>query len=714
MPDSSATPDFQARSSTPAGATRVVRGACPHDCPDTCAMLVTVRDGVAIKVAGNPDHGPTGGALCTKVARYVERTYHHDRLLHPLKRVGAKGEGRFERIGWDEALDTIVARLSAIAAVDPERILPYSYAGTMGLVQGESMAQRFFHKLGASRLHRSICSEAGTVGYSYTLGPRVGTDLEHVQDAKLIVFWGANAIASSVHFWSRAQEAKRHGARLVAIDPYRSLTAEKCHLHIAPLPGTDSALALGVMHVLVRDGLVDDDYVARHTLGFEALRERVAGFDPARVAALCGIEADAVEALAREYGAVAGRGDGALIRVNYGVQRAKGGGMAVRNIACLPALVGAFRHPAGGILLSTSGAGAVDRASLTRPDLLAGRDPRTINMTTIGDDLLRPDGDGFRKIDAVVVYNANPVAIAPDSRRVAAGFAREDLFTVVLEHFRTDTVDYADIVLPATTQLEHFDVIKPYGHYDLMFNDASIAALGEARPNTRIFAALAKRMGYADPCFDDDDETIAALAIGLDADAFAAARATGWSRLVDDDRTRARHADGGFGTPSGKVEFWSARCEADGLDPLPAYIEPAEDTRGALASRYPLAMISPPARNFLNSTFVNVTSLRATEGEPWLDLHPADAIARGIADGARVRVFNDRGSLSLKARVTDRARRGVVVALSIWWKKLARDGRNANELTSQALTDMGRAPTFYDCLVEVEVEVAADPSSDAR
>lgn len=687
---------------------RLVRAACPHDCPDTCAMLVHVRDGVAIRVSGNPDHPPTAGTLCTKVSRYVERTYHHDRLLHPMKRVGPKGDGRFERIGWDEALDTIAARLSAIAAVDPQRIVPYSYAGTMGLVQGESMAQRFFHRLGASRLHRSICAEAGAVGYAYTLGSRKGTDIERVQDAKLIVFWGANAITSSVHFWRRAQEAKRRGARLIAIDPYRSLTAEKCHVHIAPLPGTDSALALGVMHVLVRDGWIDDDYVARHTIGFEELRGRVAAFPPSVVADICGIDAEAIESFAGEYGRTARGGDGALIRVNYGIQRARGGGMAVRNVACLPALVGAFRHPAGGILLSTSGEGTVDRAALTRPDLLAGRDPRTINMTTIGDDLLRPDRPDFARIDALIVYNSNPVAIAPDSRRVAAGFAREDLFTVVLEHFQTDTADYADILLPATTQLEHFDVVKPYGHYDLMVNQPAIAPLGESKSNSRIFALFAKRMGYDDPCFDDTDEAIAAAGVAGGIDDFEAARTRGWVRLTSVGPDVARHADGDFDTPSGKVEFASARAAANGLDLLPDYIAPNEDTRGALAARFPLAMISPPARNFLNSTFVNVESLRATEGEPWLDIHPDDAAPRDIRDGAEVRVFNDRGALRLRARVTDRARRGVVVALSIWWKKLAADGRNANELTNQSLTDMGAAPTFYDCLVDVEPVAAGD------
>ena len=707
MPDSSvpSTPPHLAAEAVRDPTIRIVKGACPHDCPDTCAMLVHVRDGVAIRVTGNPDHAPTAGTLCTKVSRYVERTYHPDRLLHPLKRIGAKGEGRFARIGWDEALDTIATRLASIAAVDPERIVPYSYAGTMGLVQGESMAQRFLHKLGASRLHRSICAEAGAVGYAYTLGARTGTDIERVQDAKLIVFWGANAIASSLHFWARAQEARRNGARLVAIDPYRSLTAEKCHLHIAPLPGTDGALALGVMHVLVRDGLVDDDWVAKHTLGYDELVERVAMYTPEYVAGICGIDATGIEAFAREYGAAAGVG--ALIRVNYGVQRARGGGTAVRNIACLPALTGAFRHPAGGILLSTSDGASADRAALTRPDLLAGRDPRTVNMTTIGDDLLRAagadhEGVPWKPIDALIVYNSNPVAIAPDSRRVAAGFARDDLFTVVLEHFQTDTADYADIVLPATTQLEHFDVVKPYGHYDLMVNEPAVAPLGEALPNARIFAALAKRMGYAEACFDDDDETIAAAGLASMPVDFADARARGWARLTSTGPDTARHANGDFATPSGRAEFRSPRAEAAGLDALPTYVAPYEDTRGTLATRYPLAMISPPARNFLNSSFVNVTSLRATEGEPWLDLHPLDATARGIDDGVTVRVFNDRGSMRLRARVTDRARRGVVVALSIWWKKLSADGCNANELTGQALTDMGRAPTFYDCLVEVE------------
>ena len=680
-------------SSAPESLVTKIKGACPHDCPDTCALEVHVRDGVAVKVTGSAAHAPTAGVLCTKVARYTERTYHPDRLLHPMRRIGKKGEGRFERIGWDEALATIANRLAPIAATDPEQILPYSYAGTMGLVQGESMSMRFFHKLGASFLDRTICASAGTAGHEITLGGRIGIDVEIADEAKLIIFWGSNAITSSVHFWARAQEAKRRGATLIAIDPYRSLTAEKCHTHIALLPGTDSALALGLMHVLIRDSLIDREYVARHTLGFEGLCERVRSYDPGRVASICGISAEEIESLAHLYGSVRP----ALIRANYGMQRARGGGMATRNIACLPALVGAFRDAAGGVFLSTGGNFDVDKHALERPDLLAGRRPRTINMVTIGHALL----DRQAPISAVIVYNSNPVAVAPDSVRVKQGFSREDLFTVVLEHFQTDTADYADILLPATTQLEHLDVVKPYGHYYMMANNPAIAPLGESKPNAEIFRLLAKAMGFSEPCFSDSDETIAQAAVAKDWD-FGAVRAAGWKRIGPHTGV-ARFAQGGFDTPSGKVEFYSARAAGLGLDPLPDYIAPQEDTRSSAALRYPLAMISPPARNFLNSSFVNVQSLRASEGEPWLDIHPDDAAKRGVIAGGYVRVFNDRGSLELRARVTDKARPGVVVGLSVWWKKLARDGKNANELTSSdTLTDMGRAPIFYDCLVQVE------------
>ncbi|HEX7648037.1 MAG TPA: molybdopterin-dependent oxidoreductase, partial [Noviherbaspirillum sp.] len=461
--------------------TTIVRATCPHDCPDTCALLVTVENGVATEVRGDPDHPTTAGVLCTKVSRYTERTYHKDRILHPMKRVGRKGKGKFERISWDDALDTIASRLKEIAARNPQAILPYSYAGTMGLVQGESMAGRFFHKLGASLLDRTICATAGGAGYNYTIGARIGTDVEQFQNAKLILIWGGNPIASNLHFWMRAQEAKRRGAKLIAIDPYRSLTAEKCHQHIALMPGTDAALALGMMHVLITENLIDEDYVAHHTHGFTQLKERAKEWTPQRTAQTCGISEDEVLQLAREYGNAAKRGEPVAIRVNYGVQRVHGGGMAVRNIACLPALVGAWRHAAGGVQLSSSDSFPKNIAALQRTDLLPEARPRTINMSTIGDDLLRETSPEFGpKIEALIVYNSNPVAVAPESPRVAHGFAREDLFTVVLEHFQTDTADHADILLPATTQLEHVDIHSTYGHLYMMANNAAIAPLGEA------------------------------------------------------------------------------------------------------------------------------------------------------------------------------------------------------------------------------------------
>jgi anaerobic selenocysteine-containing dehydrogenase len=683
-----------------------VRAVCPHDCPDTCALLVTVEDGVATAVKGDPDHPTTAGVLCTKVARYTERTYHEDRLLYPLRRVGKKGEGKFERISWEEALTTIAARLKPIAARAPEAILPYSYCGTMGLVQGESMSSRFFNKIGASLLDRTICATAGFTGYKYTIGGSVGTDMEQFQNAKLILIWGGNPIASNLHFWTRAQEAKRNGAKLIAIDPYRSLTAEKCHQHIALLPGTDSALALGLMHVLIAEDLLDHDYIASYTLGFEALKQRAAEWTPERTADTCGITVAEVVDLARLYGSLAKAGEPVAIRTNYGVQRVRGGGMSVRNMACLPALVGAWRHAAGGIQLSSSGSFPTRKAALQRPDLLK-KLPRTINMTTIGDDLLRASSPEFGpEVEAVIVYNANPLAIAPDSSKVMAGFAREDLFTVVLEHFQTDTVDYADIVLPATTQLEHVDAHTSYGHLYMMANNAAIAPMGEAKANTEIFRLLAAAMGFDDPCFKDSDDQLASIAFDTgDARAihfdWESLKLKGWQKLAMPD---APFAQGGFPTPSGKCEFYSAQMAADGLDPLPAYLPPYESVASnpELASRYPLAMISPPARNFLNSTFVNVKSLRSAEGEPHLDIHPDDAASRAIADGDMVRIFNDRGTFVAKARVTDKARAGLVVGLSVWWKKLGRDGKNANEVTSQQLTDMGRAPTFYDTLVQVE------------
>ena len=674
-------------------AAQEVRGACPHDCPDTCALITTVSQGVAVKVQGNPAHRPTDGVLCTKVSRYTERSYHPERLLEPLRRVGPKGSGRYAPVSWDVALDDIAARLSHIAARDPQAILPYSYCGTMGLVQGESMAARFFHRLGASLLDRTICASAGGEGLTQTLGGKIGMKVEFFAESKLIVIWGSNSIASNLHFWRLAQAAKREGAKLVCIDPRRTETAEKCHEHLQLRPGTDAALALALMHELVVNGWLDHAYLADHTLGWEQLRERAMLWPAERAAEVCGIPAQQIRDLARDWGTI----KPAAIRLNYGMQRVRGGGNAARAIACLPALTGAWRHRAGGLLLSNSGMFPVDKMTLQRPDLLAGRAPRTINMVTIGDDLLRPSSPTFGpRIDAVVVYNSNPLAVAPESARVVQGFSREDLFTVVLEQFQTDTADYADYILPATTQLEHWDIHSSYGHTDVLLNRPAIAPQGQSRPNSDVFRALAQRMGFNDPCFLDDDLTICRQAFGERVD-FQQLLDRGFATLEIAD---APFAQGQFPTPSGRCEFFSARLVQQGLDGLPDHV-PNYEPAGSSAL-YPLAMISPPARNFLNSTFPNVRSLRAIEGEPLLEIHQSDAAARGISSGSVVRVFNDRGEYRCQAQVSERARPGVVNGLGIWWRKQGLDGTNVNQLTSQKLTDLGRGPVFYDCLVEVQ------------
>ncbi|HEX2010334.1 MAG TPA: molybdopterin oxidoreductase family protein, partial [Roseateles sp.] len=664
---------------------RIVKGACPHDCPDTCALRITVEGDRVIKVQGQPDHPSTHGALCTKVSRYAERTYHPERLLQPLKRVSAKTEApRFEPVSWGEALADIAARLQAIAARDPEAILPYSYAGTMGLLQGEGMAARFFNKLGASCLDRTICASAGAAALNATYGNRVGMHLPYFAESRLILIWGSNSIASNLHFWTYANKAKREGAKLICIDPRKTETAEKCHQHIALLPGSDGALALGLMHELVRNDWLAHDYLDAHVDGWEELKGRALDWPPERVAEVCGISAEEVRGLARDYGTTAP----AAIRLNYGMQRVRGGGNAVRLIALLPCLTGAWRSRAGGLLLSSSGwfAPFKNMAALERPELLAGRRPRTINMSTIGDDLLREASRDFGpRIEALIVYNSNPVAVAPESPKVLRGFQRPDLFTVVLEHFMTDTADLADYVLPATTQLEHLDVHTSYGHTDVLINQPAISPLGEAKPNTQIFRELAAAMGFAEACFAESDEQLARQAFTAEID-FERLAEQGWQSLP---LAEAPFAQGRFPTASG-------RAQAAGADFVPNY--ESVQSSPELARRFPLAMISPPARNFLNSSFVNVKSLRDIESEPVLEIHAADAAARGLRDGAEVRVFNERGSYHCTARISARARPGVVNGLGIWWRKLGLRGSNVNEVTHQRLTDLGRAPSFYDCL----------------
>ena len=617
-----------------------------------------------------------------------------------MKRAGAKGEGRFERISWDEALDTIANRFRAVADSPdgPEAILPFSYGGTMGIVNGGSMDRRFFNRLGASKLARTICSSAGGEALEYTVGRKVGTDVENFHRARLILLWGTNTLSSNIHLWPEIKRAMENGARLIGIDPYRNHTMDQCHQFIQLRPGTDAALALAMMNVIICEGLEDRDYIGRHTVGFDKLRKRASEFPASRAASICGVEEETIVRLAREYAQTRPT----VIRVNYGLQRHAGGGMAVRAISCLPAIIGAWREPGGGVLLSTSGMFRFDERALERPDLIRGN-PRTINMTRLGEALAEADPP----VRAIYVYNSNPAAIAPDQARVIAGFKRDDLFTVVHEQFQTDTADYADILLPATTQLEHRDMVKPYGHYYLVYNEPAIAPLGEAKPNAQVFRLLAERMGFEEDCFKDSDDDIISQALASDYKPFdginlVRLKRDGWARL-NLAETFAPFAEGGYTTPSGKCEFYSESLERKGLDPVPAYIPPREsrDSAPELAARYPLQLLSPPANSFLNTSFSHLKSFIKAERQPFIQLNATDASARGIEDGEMVRVWNDRGSCQLLARISDRVNPGVAVALSVWWNKLSPGRANVNQTVSQALTDIGAGATFYDNLVEV-------------
>ncbi len=687
------------------------RCVCPLDCPDTCAMIVTVKDGVAIDLRGDKEHPFTRGFLCQKMTRYLERVYSPERLITPLKRTGPKGSGRFEPIGWDEALKTIADRFEAIArsAEGPQAILPYSYYGTMGKLQSSSLDRRFFHRLGASKLDRTICASAGVQGYEYTVGDgRQGADPMGVPKCKFIVNWGSNTVNTNSHLWSLMVKARQTGATIVTIDPYQSPTARRSDWHIPIRPGTDAALALGMMHVIFREALQDDDYLERATIGAEALRDRVLSeYDPGRVAAITGLSVETIETLARRYATESP----SLIRLNYGLQRHFGGGMAVRTIACLPAIVGAWRHRGGGALLTTSGTYDFAMGRLTRPDL-SPPNTRAVNMNQLG-EALAGELPG-PPVNALYVYNCNPAAVTPDQSKVIRGLLREDLFTVVHEQFATDTVDYADIVLPATTQLEHVDVHGSYGHHFVMLNEPAIAPLGEARSNNDVFRALSALMNFEPELFPDDEKLIRETLDGgptLEGITLERLQQEGSIRLnLPEEYTP--FAAGRFPTPSGKCELVSERMKLAGFDPLPTYLPPLEDpqTRSDLAAKFPLQLLSPPRPQFLNSTFANQEHHRKAAGAPTVELAAEDASNRGLRQGDWVEVFNDRGKFLARVELAGTVKPGVAVATGIYWNKLSPGLTNVNSTTSSALTDMGGGATFFDNLVQVRA--VASPSTE--
>jgi anaerobic selenocysteine-containing dehydrogenase len=671
---------------------------CALDCPDTCGLLIDVDEsGRGSRLRGDPSHPVTQGFLCGKVARYLERNYHPSRLMHPLRRTGKKGEGRFERISWEQALEEITSRFQAISReVGPEAILPYSYAGTMGMVQGNGMDRRFFHRLGASRLDRTICSSAGGAGLNAALGVRYGTEPEQFVHAKLIIAWGANIHGTNVHLWPFIVEARRRGAKLITIDPVLTRTAALADQHYFIHPGSDLSLALGLMHVLIRDGLTDAAYIAEHTAGFEDLKAHAAAYTPERVAADTGIAADEIEKLAHEYATTRP----ALIRVNYGIQRSERGGRAMQAVAYLPALTGSWKELGGGLQATTSQGHRYDREALERADLQLrsplGRPARILNMTQLGTLLTSPLDPPVR---ALFVYNSNPAAIAPNQNAVRAGLRREDLFTVVVDHFQTDTADFADIVLPTTTFLEHDDLYLAYGHYYSQMAKPALAAPGECKPNSEIFRLLAARMGFDDPELQASDEEMIREALS-----------SGHPFLsgIDYERLEREHfvrlnvsppgepfqpfARGGFGTPDGRCHF-----DVRELD----YRPPEESRRGmGPRDRYPLEMVSSKNNNSMNSTFGYRPDVDRETAVA--QMNPADANRRSIVTGDRVRVFNDRGTLTLRAEVGPAVMPGVVRIPAVRWGKLAEDAQTVNVLTSERLTDIGGGATFYNCLVEVE------------
>ena len=726
---------------------KVVHAACPHDCPDACGVLITVEDGRATKIQGDPSHPVTQGFLCAKVAKYLDRVYSPERVLYPMRRVAPKGPRRadarhsFERITWDEALDEIASRFKTIIGeFGSEAILPFSYGGTLGVLNNASMDRRFFHRLGASQLARTICTAAGEEGLKSVLGAKLGTEPEQFRHSRYIIAWAANIHGNNVHLWPFIEEARRAGAKLIVIDPYRTRTAKCADWYLPINPGSDAALALAMMHVIINEDLYDADYVARYTLGFEQLREKVQEYPPDKVAKWTGIAAADIVKLAREYATVRP----AVIRLNYGVQRSERGGMSTRAVAMLPCITGSWNEIGGGLQMSISGAFALRTEAIQGAELMLktlGRPARTVNMVELGKVLNTLEDP---PIKALLVYNSNPAAVCPNHNEVVRGLQRADLFTAVHEQFFTDTIDYADIVLPATTFFEHKDLQKAYGHYYLQISNQAIDPLGECRSNVELFRSLAERMGFHEPCFGESVDEMIDVALDSDSE---------WLRGIDRERLeRERHvrlhfdgvgagsspswtgqrpvptqtvarpansgptipteaaetrpflpfAAGNFPTRSGKAELFSEILKAQGLDPVASFTPPEESRHSDQAKTFPLELLARKADNFLNTTFCNVPSAQQMEESGMLEINTDDARARGIAEGDTVRVFNARGDILLRARVNGAVQPGVVSA-RLNWAKLNEGLRNVNVLTSEKLTDMGNAPAFYSVLVEVEL-----------
>lgn len=705
-------------------ASKTVLGACPQDCPDTCSMLVSVEDGKVTGVRGNPDHPFTRGRLCVKVNNYEEKIYSPDRMLHPLRRVGAKGSAEFERISWDEALDEIQKRWTDIIAEHgTSAIMPYSYLGTQGNSQGLNVGDAFFNKMGASVSERTFCDSGSCTAYAITIGDTAGVDPEALALSKYIVLWATNPLSTNSHLWPFILQARKNGAKIVVIDPYKTTTAKQADWHIPILPGTDGALALGLMNVIIEEGLTDDDYIENYTLGFDELKEHVKDFDPDTVAGLTGLNADDVRKLAREFAAA----EPAVIRVGVAIERHAGGGQTVRSLACLPALTGAWRKPGGGILQLPIWVFPMRWDAMSRADFLP-ENPRVLNLWKLG-EILNGDVPSGPPIKSLMVYNANPAVTTAEQEKVIQGLRREDLFTVVSEHFITDTARYADIILPATTQMEQEEIMFSWGHFYLSFNNKAIEPLGECIPNTELFRRLAARMGFDDPHFKMTDEELMRNTIDWDSPvmegySYEHVKEQGYVRLnLPETAEYAPHAEGNFHTPSGKCEFVSSAAAGgnfviplfrqgyteqqmgDEITPMPIYIPPNESmaTNPTLGASYPLSMVSPKSHAYLSSTFGNLAVQQEHNGRQSVVMHPADAAVRGITDGSMVSIKNDRGSFVAHAKVTEDVRAGVVFSPVGHWRHGSEANATVQAILPSTLADLGGAPTFSDTLVEVSL-----------
>lgn len=678
-----------------------VFGSCPMDCPDTCSWIVSVRNGKAIKLRGNPEHPFTRGTLCVKMNSYIELTQHPDRLLYPMRRVGAKGTGKFKRISWEEALAEISTRFSSIISEHgAEAIWPYAGCGSLGLIQGlYGAGKRLWNALGTSQHVVTICTISGCVGTGYTIGDRrIGMDPETLRHAKLILLWGTNTLTTNIHLWRVIQDARKKGAHVVCIDPLKTRTAEACDRHLAPRPGTDAALALGLLHVIVKMGAEDRDYLARHTAGWDAFKSRILEYPPERVSTITGVAVENIESLGRQIATSRPTG----IRMMMGLTRHGGGGMAVRTITCIPGVTGDWKYPGGGASYDTRGFFKADWNALVRYDL-RHRPVRNMSMTRLGEGLLERDDP---RVMALFVYASNPMASAPDQNKIRRGLTRDDLFVVCVEQFETDTTRYADILLPSTMQFEHADMHNAYGHLYICWNEPAVAPPGECLPPTEIFRQLARTMGLNEPCLYDSDEDMARqlLASGdpsLNGITLDSLKSRGWARL-NYPTDSALLADG-FPTPSGKLEFYSATMAAEGLDPLAGYTEPHENQQDGteLGRKYPLSIIANARHYAINSMFANSPSHARRQGRPVVQIHPSDAACRGLTSGVTAEIYNDRGSFKAKVEVSDKVRPGVLGTTKGAWPALEDGGSNINATVDERDSDMGGGAVYHDNRVEI-------------